>query len=295
VTAGRALQVVDTGPQVLVQDLGRPGWAHIGVPTSGALDPDAMALANRLVGNPEDLAGLEILLGGCSFVAGKALRVALTGGVLSLRVDGEPRAWGEAISVRAGARIDIGAADGGLRSWLAVAGGIDVSPVLGSRSTDTLTGIGPPPVRDGDLLPVGPASPTLGHGEAVPDSPLAGLGRLRCRLGPRADWFTDDAVAAFLAHEYVVAAASDRVGMRLDAAEGRGLERRVRDELASEGVVRGAVQVPANGQPLVFLADHPVTGGYPVIAVVEAADLRRCAQLRPGDRVEFVDVSRRLG
>lgn len=287
------LRVTKKSPQLLVEDQGRPGWAHLGVPASGALDRSSLALANRLVGNCEAAAGLEIAVGGCSFVAEQAMRIALTGAVLPLRVAGRPCGWGEAISVRAGQPIEVGTSPAGLRGWLAVAGGLACPPVLGSRSTDTLTGIGPAPVETGDTLEIGTAEKGVGHGNAVPDPYRPGPCRLRTRLGPRSDWFTADAVAALLSEEYVVSADSDRIGLRLQSASGVPLQRRTHDELPSEGVVLGAVQVPAGGQPLVFLADHPVTGGYPVIGVVDPVDVSRCAQLRPGDLVSFVDSSRR--
>ncbi|MDX6365528.1 MAG: hypothetical protein QOK30_604 [Nocardioidaceae bacterium] len=282
------LRVLRAAPQLLVQDLGRPGWAHIGVPPSGALDPGALALANRLVGNSEAAAGLEILLGGCRLLAGRSLRVALTGAQLPLSVGAVPRPWGTAVSVRPGQYIEVGTSATGLRSWLAVGGGLDVPRTLGSRSTDTLTGLGPAPVREGDLLPVGGVRSGPGHGEAVPAVHATGATRLSVRLGPRDDAFTDESVDALLKAPYAVSARSDRVGVRLEALDGSRLLRRGGEEMESEGLVTGAVQVPSGGQPLVFLADHPVTGGYPVVAVVDDADLGRCAQLRPGDQVRFV-------
>jgi biotin-dependent carboxylase-like uncharacterized protein len=282
------LRVLRAPPQLLVQDRGRPGWAHVGVPPSGALDPGALALANRLVGNSEAAAGLEILLGGCRLLAERSLRVALTGAQLPLSVDAVPKPWGTAVSVGPGQSIEVGTSVTGLRSWLAVAGGLDVPRTLGSRSTDTLTGLGPPPVHEGDLLPVGVVPARPGHGEAVPARYAAGATRLGVRLGPREDAFTAESVAALLAAPYAVSARSDRVGVRLEALDGSRLLRSDGEELDSEGLVTGAVQVPSGGQPLVFLADHPVTGGYPVVAVVDAADLGRCAQLRPGDEVRFV-------
>jgi biotin-dependent carboxylase-like uncharacterized protein len=291
VTATPGLRVLRAAPQLLVQDLGRPGWAHLGVPPSGALDPAALALANRLVGNPEPAAGIEILLGGCAFVPGVSVRVALTGAQLPLAVDGVPRPWGTAVSVRAGQRIEVGRSGSGLRSWLGVAGGIASPLTLGSRSTDTLTGLGPEAVRVDDVLPIGGATGSPGQGEAVPSPRTPGPTRLRIRLGPRDDDFTGGSLEALRSREYVVSADSDRVGVRLHDQEGGRLSRRSTTELESEGIVTGAIQVPAGGAPLIFLADHPVTGGYPVIAVVDAPDLARCAQLRPGDRVRFVEAS----
>jgi biotin-dependent carboxylase-like uncharacterized protein len=285
------VEVVSAGTLLLVQDLGRAGWAHLGVPPSGALDPDALRLANRLVGNDDSAAGLEVLLGGVALVASRSIRVALTGADATLEVDGRAQPWGEAVSVMAGARLTIASLRSGIRSWLAVDGGIAVERALGSAATDTLTGIGPDPVTAGSRLPLAAPTPAAAHGAAVPRRIEAGAARLRIRLGPRDDWLTTESLRALTAQTYVVSPDSDRVGVRLQADDGTRLERSRDGELPSEGIVTGAVQVPPGGEPLIFLADHPVTGGYPVAAVVDRADLWRCAQLRPGDRVRFQTVS----
>ncbi|MCM0678423.1 biotin-dependent carboxyltransferase family protein, partial [Micromonospora phytophila] len=178
--------------------------------------------------------------------------------------------------------LRIGPARRGLRSWLAVAGGLDVPPVLGSRATDTLSGLGPPPLRDGDRLPLGtPVGPPAPVDVTVAASPPPEL-RLALRLGPRHDWFTPTALDRLLGTAYTISPVGNRVGARLTGAP---LPRAVAGELPSEGIVLGAVQVPADGQPLVFLADHPTTGGYPVIGVV--ADVTPLAQARPGTTVRF--------
>ncbi len=272
---------------VLVEDLGRPGYAHLGVPRAGALDPAALALANRLVGNRESEAGLEILLGGLCLAAQQSLRIALTGAPMLLWVGGRPAPLDAAVSVPAGSRIEVEPASSGLRSWLAVAGGLDVPETLRSRSADTLSGLGPAPLARGDVLEVGPSGPAAAAAE-YPRSAAAratsGATVLRMLGGPRDDWFTPASLAAMLAADYRVTPSSDRVGVRLS---GPRLVRRSNGELASEGLVLGAVQVPGDGQPLVFLADHPTTGGYPVVGVVEDDSLGLCAQLRPGDAVRF--------
>jgi biotin-dependent carboxylase-like uncharacterized protein len=286
-TAGR-VRAVDAGPALLVQDMGRPGWAHLGVPRSGALDPGALAQANRLVGNPVEAAGLEVLLGGCALEALTSIRLAITGASMPLRVAGRDVGWGETISVHAGELVEIGPAPSGLRAWLALAGGVQVPEMLGSRSTDTLSGLGPAPVRSGDVLPVGDAPATyVAEARAVPAAQGNGDSVLGLRLGPRHGWFTDEALHRLTSTSYEVSPDSDRVGLRLVAGDAERLERRVDAELASEGIVLGAVQVPGDGQPLIFLADHPVTGGYPVVGVVERVDVARCAQLRPGDGIRF--------
>jgi biotin-dependent carboxylase-like uncharacterized protein len=283
------LVVHAVGPGVLVEDLGRPGWAHLGVPPSGALDAEALMLANRLVGNAPGEAALEILLGGVAVTASRSARIALTGASAPIAVDGRSAPWGESVSVAAGATVEIGRPPDGLRCWLAIDGGVAAERVLGSASTDTLTGLGPEPVAEGARLPLGRRRDARGAGSAIPRERLGDTVRLRVRLGPRDDWITPESAAALTRQAYVVSTDCDRVGVRLDAHDGRTLERaRPGEELASEGIVTGAVQATADGRPLIFLADHPVTGGYPVVAVVERADLWKCAQLRPGDLLRLV-------
>ncbi|MBB5871108.1 biotin-dependent carboxylase-like uncharacterized protein [Allocatelliglobosispora scoriae] len=278
------LSVRRPGPLTTVQDRGRHGYAHLGVSPSGALDQPALDAANALVGNTPELAGLEITLGGCVLAAVEPVTVAVTGAPGPLRIGGVDAALGEAHPVDAGAEIEIGNASRGLRRYLAVAGGIDVAAVLGSRSSDTLSGLGPAALRRGDSLPVGPPlAPTLqelvlkGRSDEV-----GGEIVLRATAGPRDDWFAD--LEELVRSAYQVSPLSNRVGARLI---GTSLTRSRAGELPSEGVVTGAVQVPADGQPLIFLNDHPTTGGYPVIAVVERADLPLLAQARPGAAIRF--------
>ncbi|MCI4063537.1 biotin-dependent carboxyltransferase family protein [Micromonospora sp. R77] len=292
------IEVLRAGALTTVQDQGRPGYAHLGVPRSGALDPAALRLANRLVGNPENAAGLEITLTGCELRFTRATTVALTGAPADLRIryaptggtrDGRPGAGaeraadvGRVLALPAGAVLRVGPARAGVRTWLAVSGGIAVPPVLGSRSTDTLAGLGPARLRDGDRLPLGPAlGPPAPVDEVVLPAVPAEL-RLTLRPGPRHDWFAPAALELLCGTAYTVSPVSNRVGARLTGA---ALPRAVAGELPSEGLVLGAVQVPADGQPLVFLADHPTTGGYPVIGVV--ADVTGLAQARPGTTVRF--------
>jgi biotin-dependent carboxylase-like uncharacterized protein len=282
------IAVVKAGLLTTVQDLGRPGFAHLGVARSGALDQPALMRANRLVGNLDSAAGLETTLTGASLRAESAMTVAVTGAPARVTVDGAPAEFGAAVTVPAGSLLEIGAASAGVRSYVAVAGGISVAPVLGSRSTDTLSGLGPPPLRPGHVLPVG-GQPALAldppSTQSTVDSLDAGDVVLRIRLGPRYDWFSVPAREALVSEAYTLSVKSNRVGARLTGA---ALVRAVTGELPSEGVVLGAVQVPADGQPLIFLADHPTTGGYPVIAVVERADLPLLAQARPGTTVRFL-------
>lgn len=279
-----SLEVLDVGALVTVQDAGRPGLAHLGVPRAGWLDTPAARLANRLVGNGEDHAVLEVAVGGLALRTDAACWVAVTGAPCAVAVDGRAVGHGRPERLPAGARLTLGPVTGGVRSYLAVAGGIDVAPVLGSRSTDTLAWVGPPRVEAGARLPVGePAGPPRPADVAAAVRP----GPLRVHPGPRRDWLAADALDVLCSTAYAVGADSDRVGMRLD---GPALRRAREGELPSEGLVLGAVQVPPDGRPVVFLADHPTTGGYPVLAVVETADLAACAQLRPGDAVSFRQI-----
>ncbi|MFF0152353.1 biotin-dependent carboxyltransferase family protein [Micromonospora sp. NPDC005203] len=281
-TRPAAVEVLRAGALTTVQDLGRPGWAHLGVPRSGALDPAALRLANRLVGNPEHAAGLEVTLSGCTVRLTRATTVAVTGAEVTVQAGDRPGDTGRPLTVPAGTVLRIGPARRGVRSWLAVAGGIDVSPVLGSRATDTLSGLGPAPLRDGDRLPLGePPGPPAPVDVTVCSAAESEL-HLMVGPGPREDWFTPTAFDRLFGTSYTVSPVSNRVGARL---AGAALPRAVAGELPSEGIVLGAVQVPANGQPLIFLADHPTTGGYPVIGVV--TDVTPLAQARPGTTVRF--------
>ncbi|MGW1495856.1 5-oxoprolinase subunit C family protein [Streptomyces sp. NPDC002402] len=283
----RAFAVVRAGALTTVQDLGRPGHAHLGVPRSGALDPPAARLVNRLVGNPPEAAVLETTLNGCAVRPRCAVTVAVAGAPCPVSVDGRPVAWGAPVRVPAGALLDIGTAVFGVRSYVAFGGGVAVEPVLGSRSTDLLSGLGPAPLPDGAVLPLGGAPAGHARVDAVPHpAPPAEL-VLRVRLGPRHDWFTDAALSTLARGAYRVSSASNRIGLR---TEGPPLERASNGELPSEGMVLGAVQVPPDGCPLVFLADHPTTGGYPVIAVVDERDLAAVAQAAPGIPIRFVPV-----
>ncbi|MFD3441778.1 biotin-dependent carboxyltransferase family protein [Streptomyces sp. NPDC058685] len=284
----RAIAVVRAGALSTVQDLGRPGHAHLGVPRSGALDAPAARTVNRLVGNAEGAAVLETTLNGCALRPRCAVTVAVGGAPCPVTVDGRPVAWGAPVRVAAGSLIEAGWAARGVRSYVAVAGGFAVEPVLGSRSTDLLSGLGPAPLADGAVLPLGMpiGQPARLDGGVPWPAPPAEL-ILRVRLGPRADWFTDGALRTLASGGYRVSASSNRIGLR---TEGPALERARTGELPSEGMVLGALQVPPDGCPVVFLADHPTTGGYPVVAVVDPRDLPAAAQAAPGTPVRFVPV-----
>jgi biotin-dependent carboxylase-like uncharacterized protein len=282
-----ALEVVDPGPLALVQDLGRAGWASIGVGRSGAFDRAAHALAQRLVGGDEHAAGIELLGGGFAVRALEPCVVAVTGADGPLVRDRFGTVSDVArrgpVHLDAGDVMRVGGPTHGLRSYLAVRGGVRAPKVLGSASYDTLARLGPAPLAAGDVLPVGRAAlgfPVVDH---APERPAASP--LVLLPGPRADWFTDDALEALGSGPWTVSADSDRVGLRL---EGPALQRRDPGrELPSEPLVRGAVQVPPDGRPVVLGPDHPTTGGYPVVAVLADTSSDRLAQARPGDRLSF--------
>ena len=275
------LTVVRAGALTTVQDLGRPGLAHLGVPRSGAADAPALRRANRLAGNPEDAAGLETTLLGVAVRLDAPRWIAVTGASAPVTVDGEPAT--PPVLLPRGAVLRVGTATRGLRSYLAVGGGLDVPPVLGGRGTDRLSGLGPAPLADGDTLPLGPDPGRHGADEApLPDPPAEPV--LRLRPGPREDWFRPGTLDLLAGGPYTVSTDSDRVGLRLAGP----VPHRDRDgELPSEPLVLGAVQVPPDGRPVLFLADHPTTGGYPVIGVVHPDDVPLAAQARPGTRLRF--------
>ncbi|GAB2663341.1 5-oxoprolinase/urea amidolyase family protein [Gordonia jinhuaensis] len=284
-----ALTVVRSGPLTTVQDLGRPGYAHLGVGASGAADRGALRLANRLVGNPESAAALEVTMGGLVVRATGTHLVAVTGAPTSYLID-DTRSMSQSSAIlRAGQTLTVEPPTTGLRSYVAVRGGIDVAPVLGSRSTDLLSGIGPARVAESDLLPVGP---TAGDWPSLTFAPGDGTGtpaQLVAELGPRDDRIEDP--HALFTGSWVVSPASDRIGIRLDRGDDTPVlrHRSGLGDLPSEGVALGSVQIPPGGQPVIFLADHPVTGGYPVVAVITASSVDTAAQLVPGEVIRFVE------
>ena len=274
-----------TGPQALLQDLGRGGHAHLGVSPSGAADRAALRLANRLVGNPEGETAIECLLGGLRVSAQAFHWVAVTGAPTSVVVNAT-RGWSHSsLPLRPGDTLEIEAPARGLRSYLAVRGGFRARPTLGSCSTDLLSGLGPPGLAPGQRLSVGVPRQPLPSADLAPvEAPRT---TLRVLPGPRRDWFTEDAWRVLLTADWQVSVDSNRVAARLDGPE---LVRSRTEELPPEAMVRGAVQVPSSGQPLIFGPDHPVTGGYPVIAVLTEQDADHAGQLRPGATVRFTSA-----
>jgi biotin-dependent carboxylase-like uncharacterized protein len=278
------IEVVEPGGLTTVQDAGRPGWAHVGVPPSGAADVLSLRLANRLVGNREDAPALETTLRGPSLRFDRPALIALAGAPADVHLERRELAMNAAEHVEAGAVVRVGVAHAGVRTYLAVRGGLSAERVLGSASTDLLTGLGPAPLRRGARLEVADLAaefPPIGFAP-VPDLPRSPV--LRVVPGPRDDWFAPDALDRLCSRSWEVTTASNRIGVRL---AGAGLERTRTDELESEGMLAGALQVPPSGGPILLLNDPPTTGGYPVIAVVVTADLPLAGQLRPGDEVRF--------
>ena len=284
----RGLEVLATGPLTLVEDRGRPGLADVGVGHSGAADPAAYLLGLRLVGHEADAAApasLEIMLGGLAVRARGDLLVALTGAPCPADVDGRPVPHAAPVALADGQVLTLGVPPVGLRTWLAVRGGIAVTPVLGSRSTDTLARLGPPVPAAGDVLPVGPAPASFPVVDVAPQAVSDDVDVvLQMLAGPRAAWCD---LSGLDEERWTVSPRSNRVGIRLEGKQIHRQEAYADRELPSEGMVTGAVQVPPGGEPVVFLADHPVTGGYPVVAVLTPGSVALAAQLRPGQQARL--------
>lgn len=284
------LLVRAAGALLLVQDAGRPGLLAQGVSRSGVADAASAARANRLVGNPEDAAVLESLLGGVELEAVGGEATVVVSGVdaaIDVVVDGVAHAASaEApIAVPDGALVRVGVLTAGLRAMIAVRGGIAVPPVLGGRSRDTLADLGPSPIAIGDRLPIGSAAtawPTIDHAVVPPPPSPAETLVLRFRWGPRDDRLTEQGRIALLGPR-ILSARANRVGVRLDGP----VVETAAATLPSEATVAGAIELPTDGIPFVLGRDHPVTVGYPVVGVVEAASLDRLAQARPGTPVRL--------
>jgi antagonist of KipI len=289
-----SVRVVRPGALTTVQDLGRPGWGASGVPPSGAMDEVSFRAANLLAGNDEEAAALEITIGGPELAFSDDHLCALAGASAEARIDGELIPPARSFVVPAGTTLSIGTTRSGVRGYLAVAGGIDVPIVLGSRSTFLAAGFGGMAgraLKAGDVLGIGPAKgPHRQRGLATGALPETGRQAiLRVVRGPQQDAFTSAGIDAFYSSPYRVSPRSDRAGVRLEGAP-IGLAGHA--DLDPEGVVTGSVQIPADGMPIVLGPDRPATGGYAKIATVISADLPLLAQARPGDtlRFEAVDV-----
>ena len=305
------IRIVAPGALSLIQDLGRRGHGGLGVSAAGALDRASIRRANRLVGNKATAAAIETVNGGLTIQAVGDQVIAVAGAPSSLTItppsglaenddDGGPAGQPRTVPMAApfalldGETLTVGAPEAGFRSYLAVRGGADLPAVLGSRSTDTLSGIGPAPLAAGQLLAVGQdtESTAVGNPELQPDFPEPGsVTVLDIVPGPRDDWFDLSELESLCSQEWEVTPQSNRVGMRL---AGEPLQRSRDGELPSEGTMAGAIQIPPAGLPVLFLADHPITGGYPVIGVVIDEHLDRAAQVPIGGSIRF-RVSPALG
>lgn len=287
------LAVLRPGLLTTVQDLGRLGRGSLGIPPCGAMDSLALRVANRLVGNADGLAGLELTLAGPEVRFDSDAWVALAGSRFECRLDDAPAPWSESFAVRRGQVLSIGRSLQGARAYVAVAGGVDVPSVLGSRSTCLAASFGGfegRALRAGDHLPIG-APPGEGRRRRTRVGVLpayAPQAELRVVRGPQAAAFTAAGYRSLFAAAYRVSPRSDRMGLRL---EGTPIERAQAVDLLPEGVAAGSIQVPADGQPILLGADRPTTGGYIKVATVITADLGRSAQAKPGDRLRFVEAS----
>lgn len=305
-----SLEVIRPGMQSLIEDLGRPGLSHLGVSASGVADEVGARQVNRQLGNAATAAVIETLLGGLCIKAHGDCLLARGGAVGEAIIAGQggerPAPHAAAFLLYDGETLTVKAPTQGLRSYIGVAGGIAVAKVLGSRSTDTLSGLGPAPLATGQRLPVGVLRgiQPVGHQEAVQQLPLpAGVTQLRLVLGPNDDWFDATAIKHLLDQSWQVTPQSNRIGLRLapinnadagvDPSTPAGITRQRQGEMDTAGMVSGALQVPPSGMPVLFLKDHGITGGYPVIATLVHEDLSLAAQLPPGAVVSFVVVSAR--
>ena len=288
-----SLLVESAGLQTTVQDLGRPGFGPEGVSASGAADPVALRLGNLLVENQAGVAGLELTLVGGSFVFPDGAVIALTGADLGATVNGRPLEMWASHTLEPGTKLMFGATRNFARGYLAIAGGIQVDPFLGSASTHVLSGLGGfegRALRKGDRLRIGKASKKVRRRRITLAALYAFKPRkvLRVTEGPQADWFSEAAKQVFYRDVFRVSEESDRVGLRL---EGTALDGSPAREMITEGVSLGAVQVTPSGQPIILFVEQQTTGGYPKIANIIAADLHRIGQLRPRAEIRFQRTS----
>lgn len=281
------IEILDTGLQATIQDGGRPGLGHLGVPAAGAVDPISLRLGNLLVGNDSEAAGLEFLLGKFAVRFLRPATFSLTGAPLAAELDGQALSLGAEVVAGPDSVLRAGRPAHGLRTYLCIAGGIDVQPVLGSRSQDTLSGLGPAPLRAGKVLPVG-RSPARRVAPVDMTAPLTVSTdpeiTVGIRLGPRDDCFPTGAVDVLQRERWLISHQTDRVAARLN---GPRLPPENGGQLPTEGLAAGSIQVPPSGQLIVHLANHPPTGGYPVLAVVDETDAIRIGQSRPGTGLRF--------
>jgi biotin-dependent carboxylase-like uncharacterized protein len=288
------IRIADPGPQTTVQDLGRPGQLRYGIPPSGPVDVRSLVIANRLVGNPDNAAGLECTLMGPRFTVDVACAIAVTGAEAPVTINGQPAAAWTTLPLAPGDTVRVAAARAGVRVYVAFSGGLDVPPALGSRSTylrGRLGGVEGRALKRDDLLRLFPAPRPVVRRVAEADRPeFETEPEIRVVLGPQAERFTAAGIAALLGHPYEMLPQSDRMGARLTGpriAHARG------HDIISDGIALGSIQVPGDGQPIVLLVDRQSTGGYTKVATVGSFDIGRIGQVKPGQRLRFraVDVA----
>ncbi|WOH94075.1 5-oxoprolinase/urea amidolyase family protein [Corynebacterium urealyticum] len=283
--------LTDAGLLSLVQDRGRPGHGDIGVTRSGALDRASARAANAAVGNRSSAAVIENI-GGLRITANVDTVLAVTGAEATVEVSTRSgqqatKTLAQPIGLLAGEELAVRPTGTGARSYVAIRGGLATDTVLDSAASDVLSGMGPAPLADGDVLKAGKATRTAVDPTILNPADSTNAATLRCVLGPRDNWFAEQTVQDFLSTTWEVSGQSNRIGLRMTGPEGAELTREREEELASEGMLPGSIQVPPNGLPVLFLADHPVTGGYPVIATVIPEDMDAAGQLPPGSTVTF--------
>jgi antagonist of KipI len=282
------MRILDPGPQTTVQDLGRFGQLRYGIPPSGPVDGFAFVLANRLVGNPDGAAALECTLVGPRFEVSASCAVAVTGADMPVTVNGREAPGWTTLVLRPGDTVKLGPARAGVRSYVAFSGGLEVPPVMGSRSTylrGRLGGLEGRALRKEDRLRVvaaPPPRPWRVARRALPD--YTGEPTVRVVLGPQADRFTQTGIDALLGSAYAMLPQSDRMGARLS---GERITHARGHDIFSDGIALGSIQVPGDGQPIVLLVDRQSTGGYTKVATVCSFDVGRVGQVRPGQSLRF--------
>jgi antagonist of KipI len=287
------IQVQSPGLQTTVQDLGRNGFGPVGVSPSGAADPVSLRVGNRLVGNEESAAGLEMMLLGGTFVFPDGAILALTGSDFGAVLDDALVELGESVAVRPGQTLRLGSTNSGARCYLCMQGGIAAKSFLGSASTHILSGLGGfegRALRKGDVLRIGSARNAFRRRTLAPET-LEHLSRrnvLRVTAGPQVNWFSGSSLRSFYANTHRVGEQSNRMGLRL---EGAAITQSGDGQMITEGVSLGAIQVPAGGSPIILFVEQQTTGGYPKIANVIASDIHRVGQLRPRDEIRFEEVT----
>ena len=291
-----SIRVLEAGFNITVQDLGRPSYQHLGVPVSGAISSAALKIANALVGNNLEMAGLEIrLLGPTLEVLCESVRIALTGTNSTIEILGEKPASkpaNQSLLLKKGQQFRIGGISDSGSAYLAIEGGFKLSPVYDSLSTyirASIGGVFGRAINIGDVIPLNMTN--VQDRDEIKISNLKTLqekGPFRVIFGPQHDFFKESAIQTFLNNSYTITRDADRMGMRL---EGPLLEHAKGYNIVSDGIVTGAIQVPGTGKPIILLADHQTTGGYPKLATVISADISRLGRLRPGEKVQFIEVS----